>query len=236
MTRIYLASPNTQQQAEHCQDMPVLLSFAVFSDWIYRYQQCFSRILIDSGAYSELNTGKKIDVLAYKDWSEQWFGVSDAIAGLDDIKGDYKKGLENLKIVPWSFPTWHIRDPLEIIPDLVALAYERGKWLGMSCKEKGKEDILRKALELIPNDIHLHGWAMRQYSFLRRFDSFDSTSWWRNAMILRPKMPWLHLGECVEIIIKKYQRESRMFDLKENIQSSLFDIISEAEKLSTKMN
>ena len=49
---VYLASPNTQQQAEHVADMPVLLSFAVYRPWMSRYQQTFRRILIDSGAFS----------------------------------------------------------------------------------------------------------------------------------------------------------------------------------------
>ena len=59
---VYLASPNTQQQAEHAEGMPVLLSYACCSKWIEKgYQQSFSRILIDSGAFSEFKSKKKID-------------------------------------------------------------------------------------------------------------------------------------------------------------------------------
>lgn len=65
---VYLASPNTQQQAEHVENMPVLLSFACWSKWLDSYQASFSRLLIDSGAYSEMTTGKKVDGAAYKDW------------------------------------------------------------------------------------------------------------------------------------------------------------------------
>ena len=61
---VYLASPNTQQQAEHVAEMPVLLSFASYSPWLDRYQQSFRRILIDSGAFSELTGAAKVDLSA----------------------------------------------------------------------------------------------------------------------------------------------------------------------------
>ena len=50
--QVYLASPNNQLQASHLADMPVLLSYALYSPFLDRYQQSFGRILIDSGAYS----------------------------------------------------------------------------------------------------------------------------------------------------------------------------------------
>lgn len=49
MTLVYLASPNTQQLAEHVSGMPVLLSFPLWTPMLDRYQQTFRRILIDSG-------------------------------------------------------------------------------------------------------------------------------------------------------------------------------------------
>ena len=55
---VYLASPNTQQQAEHVAGMPVLLSYACYSPWL------------DSGAFSEFARGKKIDLAAYSDWAQ----------------------------------------------------------------------------------------------------------------------------------------------------------------------
>src|SRR5882724_10499639 len=102
----YLASPNSQQQAEHCSGMPVLLSYACFGKWMHQYQMSFSRILIDSGAFSVLNSGKRVDIYQYKDWSRQWMGHADAIAGLDSIRGDWKRSLRNYGKIPWSFPTW----------------------------------------------------------------------------------------------------------------------------------
>lgn len=128
---IYLAGPNTQQQAEHLDNMPTLLSFGYWAKWLDKYQFSFSRILIDSGAFSEFSSGKKIDIGAYKEWSQRWLGHADAIAGLDDISGDYKKGMRNFQDIPWTFPTWHESDPIEILPELCAMASERNQWIGI---------------------------------------------------------------------------------------------------------
>lgn len=209
---VYLASPNTQQQAEHCEDMNVLLSFPLFSDWMWQYQPSFEKVLIDSGAFSEMNSGKNVDIEAYKDWSQQWIGRATAVAGLDDIRGDYKRGIKNFEAIEWTFPTWHDTDPLEIIPELVAMAQERKTWIGIGLMppRHGKEKLIRAALEMIPEGIHVHGWALRAYSYISRLDSVDSTNWWRDAMMLRKKLTWLHYGECLELIVKRYKRESRV--------------------------
>ncbi len=209
---VFLASPGTQQQAEHCGGMNVLLSFASFNPWLWQYQSSFRKVLIDSGAYSELNSGKVIDIEAYKDWSLKWKGYAEAIAGLDDIRGDWKRSLANYAKNEWSFPTWHDTDPLELLTDLIAISKERKTWLGIGLMppRQGKEKIIRDALDLIPESIHVHGWALRAYTHIRRLDSVDSTNWWRDAMDLRKKLYWLHYGECLDLIIKRYQRETRI--------------------------
>lgn len=221
---VYLASPNTQQQAEHCSGMPVLLSFSSFNDWLWQYQPTFSRVLIDSGAFSELNSGKKIDLAKYRDWSQLWLGHADAIAGLDDIRGNWKRGLENVKAIEWSFPTWHDTDPLELVPDLAAISIERKTWLGIGLlpPRHGKETIIRKALELVPEGVHVHGWALRAYTHIRRLDSVDSTNWWRDAMKLRQQLSWLTYGECLDLMIRKYQRWNRQIKDVESSNVSLF--------------
>jgi hypothetical protein len=220
---VYLASPNTQQQAEHVAGMPVLLSYACFADWLHGgYQQSFKRILIDSGAYSELNSGKKIDIAKYRDWSERWQGHADAIAGLDDIRGDWRRSLANYAEIPWGFPTWHDSDPLELLRDLVPMARERGGWIGIGLvpPRQRKERIIREALGCIPDDLHVHGWALRAYTHIRRLDSVDSTNWWRDAMKLRtlPDTKHLTYGECLEIVVKRYQRWTR--DIREPEEAS----------------
>jgi len=210
---VYLASPNTQQQAEHVADMPVLLSFACYSDWLDRYQATFDRVLIDSGAYSELNSGKRIDLSEYAEWSERWVGHADAIAGLDDISGNWRRSLANYEAFPGGFPTIHDTDPPGLIDDLVQLAQERRQWIGIGIKppREGKERWIREVCDRIPEPIHIHGWALRRYTKIRRLNSVDSTNWWRDAMKLRtiPDLAHLTYGECLELVVKRYQRWDR---------------------------
>jgi hypothetical protein len=211
---VYLASPNTQQQAEHAAGMPVLLSYACWSPWLDKgYQQSFSRILADSGAYSEFNSGKAIDLPEYADWAQRWVGHADAIAGLDNIAGDWRQSLKNYEAFPLGFPTFHESDPDELLDDLIPMARERGNWIGVALlpPREGKESWVRRTLDRIPDDIHKHGWALRRYTHCRRLDSVDSTNWWRDAMKLRTIADLSHLtyGECLEIVVKRYERWTR---------------------------
>ena len=209
---VYLASPVTQQQLDHLNGMPVLLSFACCGKHVDRYQQTFSRILIDSGAFSELNSGIKIDGEKYKDWCKRWEGHADNVAGLDDISGDWKRSLRNYELYG-GFPTLHDTDPPELLKELIPIARDRRGWIGLGLKppRQGKEKWIRKVCENIPDDLHVHGWAMRLYTHIRRLDSVDSTNWFRDAMKLRtiPDLDHLTYGECLEIIVKRYQRWKR---------------------------
>jgi hypothetical protein len=209
---VYLASPATQQQAEHAAGMPVLLSYACWSPWLDKgYQQSFSRVLIDSGAYSEFNSGKAVDVREYADGAGRGEGHADAVAGLDDIRGDWRRSLANYAAYPRGFPTFHETDPPELLPELVAMAAERGGWLGLGLlpPRHGKEGWVRAALARVPAGVHVHGWACRAYAHVRRIDSMDSTNWWRDGMRVRTQLPWLTYGECLEIVVKRYRRCGR---------------------------
>ena len=209
---VYLASPRTQQQAEHAEGFPVLLSFATWSPWIDRYQASFGRLLIDSGAFSELNSGVKVNIDEYLEWAERWNGHADAVAGLDDISGDWRRSLKNYEA--GGFPTYHDSDPASLLDELIPIARERGGWLGIGLKppREGKMQWVKDTLRRIPEGIHVHGWACRLYSRFRRFDSFDSTNWWREAQALRSRhgLHWLTFGECLDIQIKRIKRSPRM--------------------------
>lgn len=216
---VYLASPNTQQQAEHASGMPVLFSFACYSPWLDRYQQCYPRLLIDSGAYSEMTTGKPVDVVEYIDWSQRWDGLADAVAGLDDISGDWRRSLANYE--HGGFPTFHDTDPHELLDDLIGIAKERGRWIGIGLKppREGKERFVRETCDRIPDGIHVHGWALRRYWHVPRLDSVDSTNWWRDGMAVRKQLPWLNYGEALEIVVKRYQREQRQIVERDNVRT-----------------
>jgi len=221
----YLASPNSQVQAAAVAGMPVLLSCAIYAPWMDKYQASFGRVLIDSGAYSELNSGKVVDLDRYADFIARWTDRADAIAGLDDIRGDWRRSLKNYE--RGGFPTFHDTDPEELLPDLIQLARERGGWLGIGVlpPRQGKREWLQRTLARIPNDIHIHGWALRLYRDEPRLDSVDSTSWWRKSLGLRLMKPLEHLtnAECLEILVKQYQRERRKLraPIQSNAQGSL---------------
>jgi len=223
---VYLASPSNQQQADSVRGMPVLLSYALYDPFMDRYQQTFSRILIDSGAYSVFNTGKTVDVEAYSEWSTRWIGHADAIAGLDDISGDWRVSMKNYEAMPHGFPTIHDSDPPELLKDIVQLAVERGQWIGIGLTppREGKERFVRWACDNIPEDVHIHGWALRLYTKVRRLDSVDSTNWFRDAFKVRRDLPWLTFGESLEIIVKRYQRENRM--IVDDRQKTMFEEVA----------
>lgn len=218
----YFASPNTQQQAEHVCGKPVLLSFAIYTPWMDRYQQSFGRILIDSGAFSELNSGTKVDLQEYAEWSQQWELTADAIAGLDDISGDWRRSLANYEAC--GFPTFHDTDPPELLDDLIPIARDRGGWIGIGLKppREHKEQWVRRACDRIPDDLHVHGWALRAYTMVRRLDSVDSTNWWRDGMGVRSKLPWLTYGEALDLVMLRYEREQRVIRDVSETQAELF--------------
>jgi hypothetical protein len=145
---------------------------------------------------------------------------------LDDISGDWKRSLKNYEAFHLGFPTFHESDPPELLDDLIALARERDRWIGLGLipPRDGKEKWVCKALDQIPDDLHVHGWAMRRYTHCRRLDSVDSTNWWRDAMKLRTISDLDHLtyGECLEIIVKRYQRWTRTIIDPEKTPPNLF--------------
>ncbi len=209
--RTYLASPANALQADHARGMPVLMSFVAYRPFLDQYLVTYPHVLLDSGAFSELNTGKTIDGEAYKDWKARYEWV-DAAAGLDDISGNWRRSVRNYEQYG-GFPTMHDTDPPELLDDLIPLAYAQGGWLGIGLKppRHGKEAFVRSVCDRVPLDLHLHGWALRSYAHIGRLNSLDSTNWWRDAMKLRTIADCAHLsyGEALEIVVKRYQRWGR---------------------------
>lgn len=226
----YLSSPNSQVQAAAVARQPVLLSYALRSNWIEQYAPSFGRILIDSGAFSAHNSGAKVDPIAYRDWHQR-FPWADAVAGLDDISGDWRQSLRNYE-VGGGFPTIHDTDPPELLDQLIPLARERGGWIGVGLlpPRHGKGAWLDAVLERIPNDLHVHGWALGSYADRRRLDSVDSTNWWQDGMALRKSLPWLTYAECLDLIVRRYERTTRKVVVSSSAQIGLFDAVAEARR------
>ena len=224
---VYLSSPGNQMHASYLDGVPVLLSYALWSRWVDDYAPSFGRLLIDSGAFSELNSGVKVDGGAYREWAARW-RCADAVAGLDDIAGDWRRSLRNYDLYG-GFPTYHETDPPEFLDDLIPLARERGGWLGLGMlpetrQRRGGGRWLDDALSRVPDDLHIHGWALRGYADRPRLDSLDSTNWFRDAFKLRVSPMTAHLtpAECVEVVVKRYRREGR--DVTPAVQTpSLFE-------------
>jgi hypothetical protein len=211
---VYLSSPGNQMHASYLDGVPVLLSYATWSRWQDDYASSFGRLLIDSGAFSELNSGVTVDGAAYQDWAARWHWA-DAVAGLDDIRGDWRRSLQNYERYG-GFPTYHETDPPELLDELVPLARERGGWLGLGMlpetrQRRGGRAWLADALARVPGDLHVHGWALRGYLDRPRLDSADSTNWFRDAFKLRISALTSHLtpAECVEVVVKRYRRDGR---------------------------
>jgi hypothetical protein len=212
--RFYLGTPGNQAQAQVVIDaeMPVLVSFGAASPWIYR--NCIfaftNGLLIDSGAYSELTGAAKVDLGAYRDHVQQYGDIADACAGLDDISGDWRRSMENYTAIEETFPTFHDSDPPELLSELIAMATERCGWLGLGLlpPRTGKRRWLKETLNMIPDHIHVHGWALGAYRQLPGIDSVDSTNWFRDALDLQamPLLRHLTTVEALRIVVERYRR------------------------------
>ena len=172
-------------------------------------------MMLDSGAFSVLNSGKVVDIGKYKEFADEWGWRMDSVAGLDDIEGNWKRSLKNYEVL--GFPTFHNSDPDELLDDLIPIARDRGGWIGLGINpingnRQYADRWVERSLNRIPDDLHVHGWAMRGFLKYGRLDSVDSTNWFRDAhAILSRGIPlhWLTEGEAIEIVIKRYQREHR---------------------------
>lgn len=226
----YLGSPGNQMHADYLRGMPTLVSYAIYARWLDDYISSFGRVLIDSGAFSEFNSGVKVDGPAYRDWCQRWGNTAhvDAVAGLDDISGDWRKSLRNYEAFG-GFPTYHESDPPELLTDLISIARERGNWLGVGLMppRAGKWRWVKETLSRVPDDLHVHVWAGGAYSGHPRVASVDSTNWFRDAWQYRNQLPHLTPAECVEIAVKRYQRVQRVPVPVGRNEARLFDIYDE---------
>lgn len=216
--RIYLGSPISALQHHAVKDMPVLLSYAHYrsrNDW-QQWVPSYGRIMLDSGAFSVMNSGVQIDLPAYVEWAQRI--PCDAWAGLDSIDGDWKQSLENYK--HGGFPTLHDTDPGSelFLDELIGIAREHCGWIGLGLKppRTGKQTWVRDAIARIRSaapDLWIHGWALTGYSSCG-FDSVDSTYWYREShRILRDFNQYLITpGEALDIMVRKIQRQHRVVE------------------------
>lgn len=225
---MYFSSPGSQVHADAASGRRVLLSFATHRSWIDQYVPSFKSIMLDSGSFSTLNSGTKIDAHEFVNWTAR-YPFCDAWAGMDDIGGNWKLSMELYK--HGGFPTYHSTDPVELLPELIAMAKERpvnGRcWIGIGLlpPRSGYEPFLRETLEQLEDEpLHVHGWALGAYAYmpqLYRLDSFDSTNWFRDGFKIRQQLPWLTYAEALDISIKRLERKWRVVKTEESQQQLL---------------
>lgn len=223
----FLSSPNSQDQASMLCDWDVLISYGVGGDsrWLLDYLKSFKNVLIDSGAFSVMNSGKTLCVDSYASWAEdikQRCNVV-AIASLDDIKGNWELTYEHWRRYPWMFPTYHDSDPPEFLDIILS---HSPSWLGLGMvPPRSNKTWLRDTLERIPKGVHVHGWALGSYSHLQRLDSVDSTGWFFDVRKLKDSHLTRHLTthEQLEIVVKRYKRREWVVRSGEVVGGGLFD-------------
>jgi len=223
MTTTYLSSPSNQMTASYMARMPVLLSFALEArqTWLQKYIPTFGRVMADSGAYSEMSSGKVVDLDEYGQWVEEARLTLDAAAALDDIRGDWRRSLRNWDSLPHTFPVLHDSDPPEYIAAVIERLGDPARarlrptdlqWCGIGLvPPRSNTQFALRMLGMIPPGVHVHLFALRKIASaalaVRGFDvSFDSTTWLLDAFAIGKQLPWLTTAECVDLVVRRYQR------------------------------
>ena len=163
--------------------------------------------MLDSGAFSAFNSGKKIDNNHFIDFALEAKNKDPKLADVFalDVIGDYRRTMQNaiearrrgLDVIP----TWHVGEPIEHAKDL-CYAFDKvaiGGLVGRAGKNRGQQfgELLKKRklnffFETVwPKWIHGFGCTGDELLMSFPFASVDSTTW-----RLRPSMygSWKSFG------------------------------------------
>lgn len=234
-------------QAQAAQGAAVLISYAYANPWLMEFTRSFRRVLWDSGAYTAFTKGKVIDLDDYAETARAipW---ADGAASLDDIAGDWRKGLANWDRYPWMFPVYHDSDPPEALDAILERLQDRAiarfrpaspQWIGLGMTPpRQSRRWLGETLARLPAGLHVHGFALRGHADLitaaRGAEcSADSINWMLDARKVAEDMPWLTPPECVEIIVKRYEREFKMYERKSTRNAPQLDLFGAQEATCT---
>ena len=220
--RIYLASPGNQLHAEMMVGCHVLESYALHAQrsWMVRYRPTFSSMMLDSGAYSEMTTGKPVDLGAYIDFSLAHRCGYDEIVNLDTISGDVservassQRNLQTMRDAGLDpLPVFHQGEPWSVLAELASVGRVG---LGFQRPIRGAESWLDDVFGRLPGGTLVHGFAMASERFTKRypFHSVDSATWfheWRALMALSGQgsdvLHYLTAGELLGLVVRKYER------------------------------
>ncbi len=217
--RIYFAGVNQHNFCETFRGFHVLESFADVRSLLDRYRPLFASMILDSGAFSAMNSGRTIVLEEYAEFALKHRAAYNWCASLDSIDGGVDANLAN-----WSrlhalglktVPTFHQGEPWELLKAYLGVTDRIG--LGFQRPIVNAREWLTECFTHIPAGFKVHGWAMTNYTDLP-FYSVDSTSWLFDMKgLLSVKgntqgmdaLACLTQREILEIIQKKYERGPR---------------------------
>jgi hypothetical protein len=216
----------------------VLESFAFHAgkESLQRYRPTWAGVMLDSGAFSVMQTGKPVDLEAYIDFALQRRTAYDAIVNLDVISGDVTErvdaGLRNLQRMRDAgldpMPVFHQGEPWSVLGDLAAGG---AVGVGMQRPLRGVETFLDGVFGRLGGGVAVHGFALANAKYTGRypFDSVDSATWIREVLALMSLsgqgsdvMQYLTQAELVRLVVLKYQRLPRATAFAPPAQGDLF--------------
>lgn len=212
--RIYFAAVNTNPLCESFHGERVLETFADVRPLMDRHRPLFRSMALDSGAFSEMTTGKPIDLGAFVDFCLEHGAFYDFIASLDSITGGVEVNVKNWQHMiskgVAAIPTFHQGEPFSLLRDYCAAAPMIG--LGFQRPINDARSWLAECFALIPATVRVHGWGMTNYTDLP-FWSVDSRTWFfevRDLMQVKGQgalaLSCLTPAELIEIVKKRYLR------------------------------
>lgn len=212
--RIYFAAVNTSNLCEAFRSERVLETFADVRPLMDRYRPLFHSMALDSGAFSEMTTGKPIDLSAFIDFCHAHGRFYDFIASLDSITGGPDVNVSNWRTMldrgVDAIPTFHQGESLSLLKDYCVEAPMIG--LGFQRPIKDARPWLDQCFNVIPSTVRVHGWGMTNYTDLP-FWSVDSRTWFFEVRALlavkgqgSASLGCLTTAELIEIVKKKYLR------------------------------
>ena len=149
-----------------------------------RYPEDRPAIFADSGAFSAMSIGAKIDIDKYAEWVNRWQHLFDVYANLDVIKNAEltwanQKYLEN-KCGLSPLPVFHILESWDWLDRYV---YEYSYIaLGVAGQQQRKQELMRwliRCFKIAGNRSEFHGFGLSDWLHLPilPWRTIDSTTW-----------------------------------------------------------
>lgn len=213
-TRIYFAAVNTTNLCEAFVGLHVLESFADVRRLMDRYRPLFKSMALDSGAFTEMNTGEAIDLGEYIAFCHQHGAFYDFVASLDSITGGPDVNVRNWREMRdrgvQAVPTFHQGEPFSLLEDYCRETKMLG--LGFQRPITNAREWLSECFNRIPRDVLVHGWGMTSYTDFP-FYSVDSRTWFFEMRALMSvegqgssTIQCLTPSELLGLVVKRYLR------------------------------